>query len=100
MCKTNLLREYRGARTMQEMAEKYGVTQQSWMRWEYGDAFPRVTKMARLAEDMKVTFNDLYESIANTRKAITLEGRNPSRGRGSHKREEGQTCLTLVNLKN
>ena len=50
-----LLIKYRGKRTQKEMAEKYGVSQQSWAFWELGKSTPKPHIMKKIALDNNVT---------------------------------------------
>lgn len=70
-----LLKEYRGNRSMQEMGEMYGVTAQSWSRWEYGDTYPKMTIMVQLAEDIGCTVPELFAAMNIASKVMTRKGR-------------------------
>lgn len=57
--------EFRGARSQQEMAETYDVTQQTWSKWERGEGFPRVPLMLRLEKDSGIPVGDLFFNERN-----------------------------------
>ena len=49
----NLLVQLRGERTQTEMAEKYGVSQQSWSCWENGARKPPLNIMLKEFNNQK-----------------------------------------------
>lgn len=51
---------FRGSRTQKEMAEKYGVTQQAWNRWEMGHTAPVLPIMKRLEVDSGIPMEELF----------------------------------------
>ena len=51
--------------TQSELAEKLNVLQSTVARWESGDNTPRTEKLPELAEILKCTIDDLFD----TRKA-------------------------------
>ena len=58
--------EYRGNRTQTEMAEKFGVCQQAWQKWENGTVTPRPRIMKLISIDsglpMEVLFDDVFNN--------------------------------------
>ncbi len=58
--KREKLIDFRGKRTQKEMAEKYGVTQQAWNRWELGRTAPLLPIMKRLEVDSGIPMEELF----------------------------------------
>lgn len=58
--------KFRGERSQEEMARKYGVSQQSWSYWERGVKNPSALMMKRIEEDsgvpMEVLFPDIFKN--------------------------------------
>ena len=68
MDKRKLLVRFRGKRSQREMGSIYGVSQQTWARWEQvGDHKPTVIKMKKLEIDigkpMEKIFFDVFNSV-------------------------------------
>ena len=61
----DLLIKYRGNRTQQEMAERYGVSQQLWSFWEAGKSIPRPHVMKQIAEDSKMPMEKIFFDAFN-----------------------------------
>lgn len=65
--KRQSLINYRGDRSQDEMGNKYGVTQQSWSKWERGEATPNLTIMKQIEVDsgvsMEVIFFDSFNNL-------------------------------------
>lgn len=64
----DIIKEYRGSRSMQEMADIYGVTPTTWLRWEHGRAYPRGARILKLAMDMGITVDELFHALGVTSK--------------------------------
>lgn len=60
--------KYRGERTQQEMAEKFGVTQQCWARWEKGLSSPRIKTMKEIEVDSGIPMEELFADVFNNLK--------------------------------
>jgi DNA-binding XRE family transcriptional regulator len=58
-----LLIKYRGKRTQKEMAEKYGVSQQSWAFWELGKSTPKPHIMKKIALDSKKPMEKIFFDV-------------------------------------
>lgn len=62
--KRNLLKLLRGDKTQNEMANIYGVTQQTWFSWETGRTVPNNETMLKMEKDfsipMEVIFFDFF----------------------------------------
>ena len=61
----NILIAYRGKKSQREMAEKYGVSQQTWSIWESGRATPRPAMMKRIADDIKKPIDKIFFEAVN-----------------------------------
>ena len=57
-----LLRKYRGNRSQSTMANLYGVTQQTWCKWEQNKGFPRAPLMQKIAQDSGYSVTELFFS--------------------------------------
>ncbi|WP_075579473.1 helix-turn-helix transcriptional regulator [Acidaminococcus massiliensis] len=64
----NLLVQLRGERTQTEMAEKYGVSQQSWSCWENGARKPPLNIMLRLEKDSGIPMEKIFYKEFNNYK--------------------------------
>ncbi|WP_337937017.1 helix-turn-helix transcriptional regulator [Acidaminococcus fermentans] len=64
----NLLVEFRGKRTQKEMADKYGVSQQSWSFWENGARKPPLNIMLQLEKDSGIPMEKLFYKEFNNKK--------------------------------
>ena len=57
---------YRGGKSQNEMASKFGVSQQTWSFWESGKSTPTIQKMKRLevasGVSMEVLFPDVFSN--------------------------------------
>ena len=60
--------EFRGRRTQTEMANLYGVTQQTWSYWENGDKAPAARVMKRLEDDSGVPMEEIFFDVFNNQK--------------------------------
>jgi transcriptional regulator with XRE-family HTH domain len=58
------LRDIRGKRSMAQMAEKVGVSRQTWWKYENRKAFPAGDKLDLIAAVFDVTVAELFESEA------------------------------------
>jgi DNA-binding XRE family transcriptional regulator len=68
--KRNKLIEFRGNRSQAEMADKYGVTQQAWCRWENGYAKPRIIIMKKIEMDSGIPMEMLFFDVFNNKKLL------------------------------
>ena len=64
MKRKNLI-AYRGNRSQRYMAQKYGVKQQSWSKWENGTAKPSVVIMKALELDSGISIEGLFPDVFN-----------------------------------
>ena len=55
-----LLKKYRGTRSQSTMAKLYGISQQSWSKWEQGQGFPRPPLMEKIAQDSGYSVSELF----------------------------------------
>lgn len=55
-----LLVEYRADKSQFEMAQKYGVTQQTWSNWERGVSVPSIITMKVISEDAGYSIEELF----------------------------------------
>ena len=60
-----LLIQYRGKKSQKTMAEKYGVSQQTWSFWESGKATPSPAMMKRIATDSKKPMEKIFFDAFN-----------------------------------
>lgn len=51
---------YRGEKSQLEMAKKYGVTQQTWSKWETGERTPGRFLMKRLERDLHIPMENIF----------------------------------------
>ena len=77
--KRQLLIDYRGARTQEEMAKLYGVTQQVWSRWETGSQKPKIVTMKRLEDAIGRPMEEIFFDVFYNLKSLTPHGKNRSR---------------------
>jgi DNA-binding XRE family transcriptional regulator len=69
--KRNLLVYFRGKRSQREMGEIYGVSQQSWARWEQaGNYKPNIITMKKLENDIGKPMEKIFFDIFNTKKVL------------------------------
>ena len=65
--KRQQLIDYRGERSQEKMGNMYGVTQQSWSKWERGAASPSLAVMKKIEIDsgisMEVIFFDSFNNL-------------------------------------
>lgn len=66
--KRETLIKYRGKRTQAEMAKKYGVSQQSWCKWEKGESKPNVVIMKQIEIDSGVPMESIFFDVFNNDK--------------------------------
>lgn len=66
--KREALIAYRGARSQTEMAQRYGVSQQTWSFWEHGIYTPPLGAIKNMALDsgqpMEILFPDAFKKQA------------------------------------
>ena len=58
--KRNLLKLLRGDKTQNEMANIYGVTQQTWFSWETGRTVPNNETMLKMEEDFSIPMEVIF----------------------------------------
>lgn len=63
--------KFRGNRTQSEVAEKYGVTQQAWSKWERGIDTPKHPIMMQLEIDSGVPMEELFFDVFNNHKLLS-----------------------------
>ena len=51
--------------TLEEVAEKIGVTRQAVAKWEVGEALPRADKLPQLTSILGCTIDDLFRDNEN-----------------------------------
>ena len=56
------LREIRGDRSMAEMADKVGVSRQTWFKYERGEVFPNAARLDELAAALDVIVSEMFEA--------------------------------------
>lgn len=61
----DLLIKYRGKRTQKEMAEIYGVSQQTWALWELGKSAPKPHIMKQISVDSKKPMEKIFFDVFN-----------------------------------
>lgn len=66
----DLLVRFRGNRSQAKMAEKYGVTQQTWSNWERGEGLPRPHIMAKIEKDSGFEMKKIFFDAFNKRKLL------------------------------
>ncbi len=64
--------EYRGSRTQAEMADKYGVTQQAWSKWERGIDTPKPHIMKQMEIDSGKPMEELFFDVFNNLELLIL----------------------------
>lgn len=57
--------EIRGSRSQKEMAEIYGVTQQTWSKWELGGTVPSLMLMKQIEIDSKIPMEVIFFDVFN-----------------------------------
>lgn len=59
--------EFRGARSQEQMAQKYNISQQLWSKWERGISCPSPAMMLLLERDsgipMEILFFDSFDNL-------------------------------------
>lgn len=68
MKRENLI-EFRGARTQAEMGRLYGVSQQSWNKWENGLTSPTVVTMKQIELDSGIPMEKIFSDVFNNVKS-------------------------------
>lgn len=58
--KRNLLKLLRGNKTQNEMANIYGVTQQTWFSWETGRTVPNNETMLKMEKDFSIPMEVIF----------------------------------------
>ena len=66
--KRQILIDFRGNKSQEEMAKSYGVTQQVWSRWENGTQKPKVETMKRLEDDVGIPMEEIFFDVFDTEK--------------------------------
>ena len=61
---------FRGNRTQTEMANLYGVTQQSWSMWERGENTPSLPIMKKLEDDIGIPMEEIFFDVFNDKKLL------------------------------
>ena len=56
---------YRGRRSQKEMAELYGISQQTWSFWENGKSTPPAKMMKRISDNSGIPVEKLFFDIFN-----------------------------------
>ena len=62
--------KYRGKRSQEEMAKKYGVSQQAWSKYENGTATPSPSIMLRIEKDSKMKMEDIFFDVFKQPKVV------------------------------
>lgn len=62
----NYFKILRGEKSQTEIAKKYGVSQQSWCKWEKGFSIPRPPLMKKIADDLGKSVDEIF--FANNNK--------------------------------
>jgi transcriptional regulator with XRE-family HTH domain len=73
--KRQQLIDYRGERSQEKMGNMYGVTQQSWSKWERGTASPSLAVMKKIEIDSGISMEVIFFDSFNNLKLLTT--RNP-----------------------
>lgn len=58
--KKNLLKLLRGEKTQNEMANIYGVSQQTWYSWEIGRTVPNNETMLKMEKDFAIPMEVIF----------------------------------------
>ena len=58
--KRNLLKLLRGDKTQNEMANIYGVTQQTWFSWETGRTVPNNETRLKMEKDFSIPMEVIF----------------------------------------
>lgn len=66
--------DYRGKRSQGEMADKYGVTQQTWSNWENGKSHPNAIIMKKMEIDSGVPMEQLFFDLFNKNNLLESVG--------------------------
>ena len=61
----NLLGLIRGNKSQVEMAEKYGVSQQTWSSWEKGRTCPELSIMLLMQNEYKIPLEVIFFAESN-----------------------------------
>ena len=62
--------KFRGNRSQAEMAERYGVKQQSWSQWERGESSPKPVIMKQIEMDSGIPMEELFFDVFNKYKLL------------------------------
>jgi len=65
-----LLIKFRADRTQAKVAQKYGVTQQAWSKWEKGIDTPKPHIMKQLEIDSQIPMEELFFDVFNNHKLL------------------------------
>ena len=65
--KRNLLKLLRGDKTQNEMANIYGVTQQTWFSWETGRTVPNNETMLKMEKDFLFLWRLIFLTLSTTK---------------------------------
>ncbi len=63
--KKNLLKLLRGEKTQNEMANIYGVSQQTWYSWEIGRTVPNNETMLKMEKDFAIPMEVIFFNSFN-----------------------------------
>lgn len=63
--KKNLLKLLRGKKTQNEMANIYGVSQQTWYSWEIGRTVPNNETMLKMEKDFAIPMEVIFFNSFN-----------------------------------
>lgn len=74
--KRKKLIEFRGPLKQKDMANAYGVSQQTWSRWECGTNTPTPSKMKQIANDIGKSVDEVFFDIFNNKSCNTGYGEN------------------------
>ena len=61
--KRQQLIKFRGSRNQEEMAKKYGVSQQLWSCWENGTSKPLPHIMKKIENDSKLPMEQIFPDV-------------------------------------
>lgn len=61
----NLLQILRNETSQHDMAEKYGVSQQTWSSWEQGRTCPDLSVMLKMEQDFGIPLEVIFFNRSN-----------------------------------
>lgn len=75
--------KFRGQRSQEEIAKKYGVSQQAWSKYEQGTATPSPAIMLKIERDSGIRMETLFFDVFKQPKVVNKAIKNKITTNGS-----------------